>query len=250
MFKEFLDDLIRDAFDPEVRSLSPSSPSSPSAPSPSSDGAVSPFHPLFTVCPAQTLRVNVGLRTSPNALSHYEFLGRVLGKAVYESILVEPQFSLPFLNQLLGKQNTLDDLKNVDPEYYRQLSAVRRMDGDAVRSMDLSFELTTRRNDGSNDTVELVPGGSTRAVAKENAIRYVHLVAHRRLNIETAAQTAAFLKGFRDLIPAAWVRLFSPYELQRLIGGDDSVKGVDVNSTPSSSSNLPPSATALTHSSL
>ena len=30
------------------------------------------------------------------------------GKAVYESLLVEPQFSYPFLNQLLGQQNTLD----------------------------------------------------------------------------------------------------------------------------------------------
>jgi len=174
------------------------------------------------------LRVNSGLRTSREVLSHYEFLGRVLGKAVYESILVEPQFCLPFLNQLLGKQNTLDDLKNVDPEYYRQLSAVRRMNESDIQGMGLSFELTIRRNDGANETVELIPGGSTLLVTKKNTIRYVHLVAHRRLNIETAAQTLAFLRGFRDLIPAAWVRLFSPYELQKLIGGDDSVKGFDV----------------------
>jgi len=209
VFKEFLDDLIKDAFDPEAE-------------------RVSAFHPLFNATPLQTLRVNDGLRTSREVLSHYEFLGRVLGKAVYESILVEPQFCLPFLNQLLGKQNTLDDLKNVDPEYHRQLSAVRRMNESDIQGMGLSFELTMRRNDGANDTVELIPGGSTMLVTKKNTIRYVHLVAHRRLNIETAAQTLAFLRGFRDLIPAAWVRLFSPYELQKLIGGDDSVKGFNV----------------------
>jgi ubiquitin-protein ligase E3 C len=42
------------------------------------------------------------------------------------------------------------------------------------------------------------------------------------------------LRGFRDLIPASWVRLFSAYELQRLISGDDSVKGIDVESLKNS----------------
>jgi len=209
VFKEFLDDLIKDAFNPEA-------------------GSVSSFHPLFTVSPVQALRVNSSLRITSIVLSHYEFLGRVLGKAVYEAMLVEPQFCLPFLNQLLGKHNTLDDLKNLDPEYYRQLCAVRRMKAKDINGMGLSFELTIRRSDGENETVELIPNGSSIPVTEKNVIHYAHLVAYRRLNKETAAQTHAFLRGFRDLIPAAWVRLFSPYELQKLIGGDDSVKGFDV----------------------
>lgn len=36
-------------------------------------------------------------------LFHFEFLGRVLGKAVFEDILVEPQFSPVFLNKLIGR---------------------------------------------------------------------------------------------------------------------------------------------------
>lgn len=36
-------------------------------------------------------------------LFHFEFLGRVLAKAVFEDILVEPQFSPVFLNKLLGR---------------------------------------------------------------------------------------------------------------------------------------------------
>lgn len=31
--------------------------------------------------------------------------------------------------------------------------------------------------------------------------------------------------GFREIIPASWVRLFSAYEFQKLISGDDTVKG-------------------------
>jgi ubiquitin-protein ligase E3 C len=209
VFREFLDDLIKEAFNPGK-----------------SHGNIGP---LFTVSPMQTLSVNTSLEPTPEILSHYQFLGRVLGKAVYESLLVEPQFSNPFLNQLLGQQNTLDDLKNVDPEYHKHLSILRKMNGKDIEALGLTFELSAQRTDGrKSHTIELIPGGSSTNVTKQNAIRYVHLVAHRRLNIESAKQTNAFLRGFRDLIPAAWVRLFSPYELQRLISGDDTVKGFDV----------------------
>ena len=49
----------------------------------------------------------------------FRFLGRVLGKAVYENILVEPRFADFFLNKLLGKYNYVDDLHSLDPEVSR-----------------------------------------------------------------------------------------------------------------------------------
>jgi ubiquitin-protein ligase E3 C len=210
LFKEFLDDLIKDAFNPKM----------------SRDGIAGP---LFIETPLQTLAVNTNLRPSPLTLSHYRFLGRVLGKAVYESILVEPQFCLPFLNQLLGQHNTVDDLKNIDPVYHKHLCSLRKMGSEEIASLGLTFELTVSLDDGkSSRTIELIPGGSSLLVTGENVIRYLHLVAHRRLNVETARQTTEFLSGFRDLIPASWVRLFSPYELQKVISGDNTVHGFDV----------------------
>jgi len=74
VFKEFLDDLITEAFNPESGHVE--------------DGT---HGPLFGVTPLQTLHVgvspDVGAFSADNSrvLSHYEFLGRVLGKAVYES---------------------------------------------------------------------------------------------------------------------------------------------------------------------
>jgi ubiquitin-protein ligase E3 C len=210
VFKEFLDDLIKDAFDPN-----------------SKHGTFQ--GPLFLETPLQTLSVNTRLPVTQEVLSHYQFLGRVLGKAVYESILVEPQFCLPFLAQLLGKHNALDDLKNLDPELYRNLRSLREMNSENIDALCETFIVTTERSGSSkSQTVELIPGGSSIAVTKDNAVRYIHLRAHRRLNIDSNVQTNAFLNGFRDLIPASWVRLFSPYELQRLIGGNDELKGIDV----------------------
>lgn len=204
VFKEFLDDLIKEAFHSDVQAEVPL---------------------LFAETPMHTLAVNVDLLPEKDTLSHYEFLGRVLGKSVYESILVEPQFCLPFLNQLLGKQNTLEDLKNFDLEFYNNLMKLRTLSESEILGMGLTFEL----NVSVSRSVPLIPNGSQIQVTKQNVFHYIHLVAHQRLNVEGAAQTRSFLRGFRDLIPASWVRLFSAYELQKMISGDDSVRGIDVS---------------------
>lgn len=179
--------------------------------------------------PLQTLTVNSQVTQDHSLLPHYEFLGRVLGKAVYESILVEPQFCLPFLNQLLGKRNSLEDLQNFDMEYYKNLTKLLDLTESEINELGLTFELTLGEGPAMR-TVELLPGGRSKPVTKQDVIQYVHLVSHQRLNVEGAAQTRAFLNGFRDLIPASWVRLFSAYELQKLISGDDSLRGFDVAS--------------------
>jgi ubiquitin-protein ligase E3 C len=216
VFKEFLDDLIKDGF--------------------TANGEDESHHVgaprLFSITPLQTLAVNSDMTQDPSMLEHYEFLGRVLGKALYESILVEPQFCLPFLNQLLGKPNSLEDLKNFDAEYYTNLTKLRFLSEAEIDSLGLTFDLTIGDSKGSARprTVELVRGGQNKAVTKQNVIQYIHLVAHQRLNVQGALETRAFLRGFRDLIPASWVRLFSANELQKLIGGDDSVRGIDVAS--------------------
>lgn len=151
----------------------------------------------------------------------------------YESILVEPQFCLPFLNQLLGKTNSIEDLKNYDEEYYNNLNKLKLLDEAEVESLGLTFEVTiggALRGKGSSPrTVELIPGGGTIPVTtKANVFQYMHAVANQLLNVQGARQTKAFLRGFRDLIPASWVRLFSANELQNLISGDDSIRGIDV----------------------
>jgi len=84
VFKEFIDDLIKDAFSIENSTQN---------------------YRLFSVTPLETLAVNAALEQDSGKLEHYEFLGRVLGKAVYESILVEPQFCLPFLKKEMIYKN-------------------------------------------------------------------------------------------------------------------------------------------------
>jgi ubiquitin-protein ligase E3 C len=214
VFKEFVDDLIKDGF-----AARPDGKSEGGAPQ------------LFSLTPDGLLTVNFDL-DDIKMLPHYSFLGRVLSKAVYEGILVEPQFCLPFLNLLLGKVNTLEDLKNFDEEYYKNLNKLRQFTDDDFESAGLTFELTFGGGTAGSSprTVDLVRNGRSIPVTKKNVFQYTHAVANQLLNVQGAQQTRAFLHGFRDLVPVSWVRLFSAKELQKLISGDDSIRGIDVSS--------------------
>uniref|UniRef100_A0AAV1UDZ7 HECT-type E3 ubiquitin transferase n=1 Tax=Peronospora matthiolae TaxID=2874970 RepID=A0AAV1UDZ7_9STRA len=155
--------------------------------------------------------------THKEALECYRFLGRLLAKAVFENILVEPQFAAFFLNKLLGKFNYIDDLNSLDPELYTSLMRLKHYDGN-VEDLALTFSVSEVQLD-KVVTRNLLPDGSKVPVTKENRIRYIHLMANDKLNVLTSIECAAFLMGFRDLIPGTWIQMFAPAELQMLIGG-------------------------------
>ena len=60
-----------------------------------------------------------------NDTNYFLFLGRLLGKAMYEGITIDPKFADFFLRRLIGKQNSLNDLKSLDPELYKQMTMMR-----------------------------------------------------------------------------------------------------------------------------
>mmetsp|Transcript_14416 Transcript_14416/g.21644 ORF Transcript_14416/g.21644 Transcript_14416/m.21644 type:complete len:1114 (+) Transcript_14416:66-3407(+) len=200
LFKEFVDDLMKEMGDP-AKGFFRSTNQHLLVPNPT-----------------------VGTDSGQN-LEYYTLLGRMLGKAIYEKILVEPQFAGMFLNQLLGRLNLIDDLPSLDSEVYHSLLKLKRDylygDGD-LSDLQLKFEASREgiSADDRNGIVELIPNGSNIAVTRSNLVSYIYLYAHYKLNVETAKQSRAFLSGFRDLIPVEWIRMFNSQELQRLIGGD------------------------------
>ena len=61
-------------------------------------------------------------RAQPDYLKHFHFLGRMLGKIIYESMMVELPLADFFLCKLLNKYNSDVDiyhLESLDPELYK-----------------------------------------------------------------------------------------------------------------------------------
>ncbi|RKP05023.1 hypothetical protein THASP1DRAFT_33153, partial [Thamnocephalis sphaerospora] len=65
----------------------------------------------------------------PRALRRFRFMGKVVGKALREGILLETQFASFFLNKWLGKVSGLEDLASLDPELHKGLLYIKNYDG-------------------------------------------------------------------------------------------------------------------------
>jgi len=200
LFKDFLYDIVKTAFDPQYGFFKETSD-----------------HFLYPN-PAAGL-----VHEQPGAM--FEFMGRILGKAIYEGILLELPLAGFFLKKFQSlRRNDINDLPSLDPELHKQLMFLRSYEGD-VSDLALTFSISDSQL-GRVREVELIPGGSSIPVTNENRISYIFFVANHHLNRVIAPACASFLRGVHELIPPQWLHMFNEQELRELISG--SMEGMDV----------------------
>lgn len=191
--KEFLTDLSKTAFSPEYGLFSQTS---------ASDTSLIPSN---------------SAKLLDNGIDMIEFLGRVVGKALYEGILLDYSFSPVFVQKLLGRYNFLDELSTLDPELYRNLMQLKHYDGD-VEDLCLDFTITEELG-GKRIVHDLRPGGKNISVTNENKLHYVHAMADFKLNHQILPFANAFYRGLSDLISPSWLSLFNANEFNQLLSG-------------------------------
>ncbi|KAL4568258.1 hypothetical protein LXL04_023866 [Taraxacum kok-saghyz] len=123
-------------------------------------------------------------------LQFFHFLGIILGKAMFEGILVDIPFATFFLSKLKQKHNYLNDLPSLDPELYRHLIFLKRFEGD-LSELELYFVIVNNEY-GEQTSEELIPGGKNIRVVNDNVITFIHLVANHRLNTQIRLQSSHF----------------------------------------------------------
>ncbi|KAI4215825.1 MAG: hypothetical protein LQ351_001813 [Letrouitia transgressa] len=176
-------------------------------------------------------------------LRRFEFMGRIIGKCLYEGILVDVHFAGFFLlkwaltggsrsaSKESGYRANLNDLRDLDEGLYQGLLQLKNYPGN-VEDFSLNFEVTDTlfyREPQTYDqslqkpvTRELRPGGSQIPVTNENRLVYISFIARHRLQVQPFPQTSAFLKGLGTIISPSWLSMFNQNELQTLVGGDSS----------------------------
>ncbi|GJQ13871.1 hypothetical protein GpartN1_g5662.t1 [Galdieria partita] len=195
VFKEFMHLLIAQAFSPSLYGLFRATTEGKLYPNPASHVLVGPIH-----------------------LEMFEFLGRILGKVIFDRILVDLPLATFFLSKLLGEPNYTDDLASLDPEMYKNLMYLKHCDRKTVEEMNLTFTIMDNEYEGGKE-VPLIANGQDIPVTVENRIEYINRVAHYRMNVQIKQQCDAFLRGLCDVVNRQWIRIFSPHEMQLLISG-------------------------------
>lgn len=99
-----------------------------------------PNNALFQPCAADklTYQPNKNSWVNPEHLSFFKFVGRVIGKAIYDGRLLDAYFARSLYRQLLGKPVDYRDVEWVDPEYYNSLCWILENDPTVL---DLTFSV-------------------------------------------------------------------------------------------------------------
>ncbi|KAF0392672.1 E3 ubiquitin-protein ligase HUWE1 [Gigaspora margarita] len=163
-----------------------------------------------------TYQPNRASSANPEHLSFFKFVGRVIGKAIYDGRLLDAYFTRSFYKHILGKPVDYRDVEAIDLEYYNSL--VWMLNNDITNVVDLTFSVVT--NDfGEEKVIDLKPNGSNITVTDENKREYVMLVTEQRLTLAIKDQIENFLAGFHEIIPAHLISIFNEQELELLISG-------------------------------
>ncbi|KAF2690314.1 hypothetical protein K458DRAFT_328646 [Lentithecium fluviatile CBS 122367] len=177
-------------------------------------------------------------------LQRFEFLGRIIGKCLYEGILVDVNFAPFFLRKWAltggtgsapnesGYRPTLNDLRDLDEGLYQGLHQLKNYTGD-VEDFALNFTVTdniivdhtTKKT--KTITRDLKPDGANTPVTNQNRLVYISYMARYRLQNQPYPQTAAFLRGLSTMIQPSWLSMFNQSELQTLVGGTSSSINID-----------------------
>lgn len=167
-------------------------------------------------------------------LTFFKFVGRIIGKAMYEGRVLDCHFSRAVYRRILGKPVSLKDMETLDLDYYKSLCWILEND-----ITDVTFETFSVEVDsfGETETVDLIENGRDIPVTEENKQEYVRLVVEHRLIKSVEEQLEHFLKGkqpplylllsltdpsltgFHEIIPAELVSIFNEQELELLISG-------------------------------
>lgn len=164
-----------------------------------------------------TLEINPDSGVNPEHLSFFNFVGRIVGVAVFHGHYLDGGFTLPFYKQLLGKPNTVKDLESVDPQLYNGLTWFLEND---VTNIDFSPTFSIEHQSfGQTTKYNLKEDGESIPVTEENKKEYVQLYVNYRLRYGVEKQFKSFMKGFSEIVPLHFIKMFDERELELVICG-------------------------------
>ena len=152
---------------------------------------------------------------NPDHLNFFKFVGRMVGKAIFDGQLLECYFARSLYKMMIGEELYFEDLSDMDNDCYRNFRWY--IDND-VSDLCQYFAIT-RDYFGRPEEIPLKEGGSNLAVTNDNKIEYIELFTFYKMYISVKEQVDAFLGGFHEIVSRDLISIFNAKELELLISG-------------------------------
>ena len=122
----------------------------------------------------------------------FKFIGRVIGKALYEGRVLDCHFSRAVYKRILGRPVNLKDMETLDLEYHKSLQWM--LENDITDIITETFSVETEEF-GETKIVDLITDGRNVQVTEENKHEYVRLVVEHKMIGSVKEQLENFLLG-------------------------------------------------------
>ena len=141
-------------------------------------------------------------------LSLFEFLGFITVKAILDEINIWHNFINFFLNNILEIENSFNELKNYDPDLFKNLVYLKDYQGDCEKDLGIDFTLSEEK-DGKIVVVELIENGKKINVNNSNKLLYIKKVAQYKLFNQIKSQCESFKKGLLSVFDEDGLKIFT-----------------------------------------
>uniref|UniRef100_A0A3Q3FQA1 HECT and RLD domain containing E3 ubiquitin protein ligase 3 n=1 Tax=Labrus bergylta TaxID=56723 RepID=A0A3Q3FQA1_9LABR len=142
----------------------------------------------------------------------FHLIGIICGLAIYNSTVVDLHFPLALYKKLLDVSTTLEDFTELSPTEARYPRN--------YLLCTLCVQIT-RENYGMTEVKELVPGGESISVDRNNRKEFVEAYLRYVFTDSVSEQYSAFSSGFLKVCGGEILLLFQPSELMAMVVGNN-----------------------------
>ncbi|KAG2533545.1 hypothetical protein JM18_000063 [Phytophthora kernoviae] len=156
-----------------------------------------------------------------NHLKLFRLAGILIGKALFEGLVLDVHLALPLLKHMLGIPISFSDLEFLDEELHRNCKWLRS--NTHVENLALTFSVMLE----NGTEVDLKKDGRNIDVTDENKEEYLRLILEHRMLDSISDQLQEFLMGIYDVVPKALLSVFDYQELELILCGIPTIDTAD-----------------------
>ena len=150
----------------------------------------------------------------------YELIGIIFGLAIYNNIILDVKFPITVYRKLLDLKPTLEDMKECDPELYKNLKFLKETKDEKLKEeLDTDFTIVDDKF-GEKVVINLKENGDKIKVDQSNKDEYVDLYLNWYFNTSIKEVFTSFERGFYRVFSRDLSKILSPEELELIICGN------------------------------
>ncbi|GMH72160.1 hypothetical protein TrRE_jg1860, partial [Triparma retinervis] len=158
-------------------------------------------------------------------LRYFRFIGRVLGKALFDSQIIPSHMIRHLYKHILGWPLMFDDIEMIDTSVHRSLQQVLEYAKGGADVEDLCLDFTvTEEMLGESKVIPLVEGGEDMDVTNDNLKLFMESRLKYQVLDRVKDQLKELLIGFYEVVPEALLIVFDFQELELVMCGLPEIK--------------------------